>query len=262
MPRMRCDSVSDVSSSPPWSLHALMIWPGVGFGDHEVYRRAGDLHSACSAWPCGSRPGNDGSSDGWMFSILPYQRCTNSAVNSAVIGGRSVRPCVRPARAATPLRSRRDLGRLRCRSQRPSAARPHRPGWKLPQRSRPENLQPSRVDQRGHVEPRPEIRMATRRFIARDRGRCRPHDARPPPGSPRRAMDGLGRFRSTPLSPDRWHQLSRLRYHADAAVEDAVHLGLGDAAVPLQPVEHLQASRAGRCAAAQMCRAARAECCR
>ena len=165
---------------------------------------------ARSAWPCGSSPGNDGSSEGWILSIRPYQRCTNSAVNSRMKPARQISSirCWSSAACSTASKAARSLpnGLLSITSGRdargrwPFRARPHPRGWKSRPRSRPENPpQPRPRSSAAMFDPRPEIRIATRRFMAspsRDRdGRCRSRGARLRPGSPRRAMR-----RSRPLA--------------------------------------------------------------
>ena len=154
--------------------------PRIGLRDHEMHRRTGNLDTGLSAWPCGSRPGNDGSSDGWMLSILPYQRWTNSAVNSRMKPARQISStrCSSSAASSAVSNAARSLPNgllsmtsvampafLRCQARRASArleittaiSAGKSPAFAAASISA------------AMFDPRPEIRMATRRFIASPR---------------------------------------------------------------------------------------------
>ena len=119
--------------------------------------------------------------------------------------------------------------------------------WKRPARSRPDRPASFAASiSATMLEPRPEIRMATRlramRVTLRCRGgRCRSRAARP--SARRRARRAARR-----VSPSRLSTAATLSAargvdhgdHADAAVERAQHFRLGDAAGLRQPVEHRQ----------------------
>ena len=73
-----------------------------------------------------------------------------------------------------------------------SQDRRRRPGWKSRPRSRPGNLQPCSLDQRGHVRSAPgnqdgDAALHGSLTMPDRDDRYRPRDARPRPGSPRRA---------------------------------------------------------------------------
>ena len=214
MPRMRCDSVSAVSSSATWTAPCTTIGPASVSGITKCTVAPEILTPAASAWPCGSRPGNDGSSEGWMLSILPYQRCTNSAVNSRMNPPRQISSIffsssARCSIASKPARSLPNGLLSMTMVGTPLAAARSSPGASA-------RLEITATISAGKsaafaasisaamLDPRPEIRMAVRRFIARGRGgRCRSRGARPLPGSPLRAGRRSRRPRSGLPSPAR-----------------------------------------------------------
>src|SRR4030088_3283796 len=176
MPRMRCDSVSAVSSSATGTAPCMMIGPASVSGITKCTVAPETFTPACNAGPCGSRPGNDGSSEGWMLSMLPYQRCTNSAVNSRMKPPRQIRStlCSSSADCRTFSNAARSLpnGLLSM----VSVATPLARAFSRPPAS--ERLEITTTISAGKsagraasinaamFDPRPEIRIATRRFMA------------------------------------------------------------------------------------------------
>src|SRR6186713_1591614 len=179
MPRMRWDSVSAVSSSATVTAPCMMMGPASVSGITKCTVAPEILTPACNAWPCGSRPGNDGSSEGWMLSILPYQHCTNSAVNSRMNPPRQIRSTLlsSSARCRTASKPARSLpnGLLSMTT----VGMPLASAFSSPAASA--RLEMTATISAGKsadfaasisaamFDPRPEIRMATRRFMASPR---------------------------------------------------------------------------------------------
>src|ERR1700712_5315693 len=173
-PRIRCDSVSAVSPSATTTAPCITIGPASVSGITKCTVAPEILTPAPSAWPCGSRPGKDGSSEGWMFSILPYQRCTNSAVNSRMNPPRQINStrCWSSAACSTASNAARSLpnGLLSI----DTVGMPLASAFCRPPAS--ERLEITTTISAGKslawaaaisaamFDPRPEIRMATRRF--------------------------------------------------------------------------------------------------
>src|SRR6266536_2566423 len=249
----RAASVSGVSSSATTTAPCITIGPASVSGITKCTVAPDNLTPACSAWPCGSRPGNDGSSEGCMLSILPYQRCTNSAVNSRMKPPRQIKSMFfsssrRCSAASKPARSLPN-GLLSMTSVgMPCAAALSRPAASV-------RLEITATISAGKsaffaasisaamFDPRPEIRMATRRFMV----------------SPRQIemavidhatlafrVDDFAeqRHRLAARREDLAHRIDRVCLHdgdhADAAIEGAQQLELGDAALLGQPFEHRQ----------------------
>src|SRR6266702_1979984 len=179
MPRMRFDSVSAVSSSATATAPCITIGPASVSGITKCTVAPEILTPADSAWPCGSRPGNDGSKEGWMLSIRPYQRWTNSAVNSGMnpprqISSTFLSSSTRCSIASKPARSLPNGLLSMTVVGIPLAAAFSRP----PASARLEMTVTISAGKSAALadsisaamfEPRPEIRMATRRFMASPR---------------------------------------------------------------------------------------------
>src|SRR5260221_1044251 len=257
MPRMRAASVSAVSSSATTTAPCIRTGPASVSGITKCTVAPEILTPAASAWPCGSRPGNDGSSEGWMLSILPYQRWTNSAVNSRMNPPRQISSTLsssscrcsitsKPARSLpNGLLSMTVVGI-------PSAAAFSRP----PASARLEITVTISAGKSAALaasisaamfEPRPEIRMATRRFMASPR--------KVPMAVIDHAMLALMVILRRNYFAEQRHALAACgenlgdlvdrvgfhdRDHADAAVEGAQQFQFGDAALFRQPFEHRQ----------------------
>src|SRR6267154_741040 len=253
MPRMRSESVSAVSSSATATAPCIRIGPASVSGITKCTVAPEILTPAPSAWPCGSRPGNDGSSEGWMLSIRPYQRWTNSAVNSRMNPPRQISSTFFASSACCSITSKpaRSLpnGLLSMTVVgTPWAAAFSRP----PASARLEMTVTISAGKSGALaasisaamfDPRPEIRMATRRFMA----------------SPRKIQMTVIDHAVLALSRDHFaeqdyalaafgenlrHLFDRFSFHdrdhADAAVEGAQQFEVGDAPLFRQPFEHRQ----------------------
>src|SRR5882757_8435393 len=257
MPRMRAASVSAVSSSATATAPCITIGPASVSGMTKCTVAPEILTPAASAWPCGSRPGNDGSSEGWMLSILPYQRRTNSAVNSRMKPPRQISSIFssssrRCSTASKPARSLPNGLLSMTVVAMPCAAAFSRP----PASARLEMTVTISAGKSGAFaasisaamfEPRPEIRMATRRFMASPRevqmtvidhamlalmvSLRRDHLA-----EQRHALAARGENLGDLIDGVRLDDGD----HADAAVEGAQQFELGNAALLGQPFEHRQ----------------------
>src|SRR6476659_1622369 len=253
MRRMRAASVAAVSSSATATAPCITIGPASVSGITKCTVAPEIFTPAESAWPCGSRPGNDGSSEGWMLSILPYQRWTKSAVNSRMNPARQINSTLfsSSARCSTTSKPPRSLpnGLLSMTVVgMPCAAAFSRP----PASARLEITVTISAGKSGALaasinaaifDPRPEIRMATRRFMR----------------SPRKVQMTVIDYAMLALGLDHLTQqgnalaafgenprdlFGRVRFHdrdhADAAVEGAQQFEFGDAALLGQPFEHRQ----------------------
>src|SRR5258708_18819272 len=251
--RILAASVSGVSSSRTATAPCIRIGPASVSGITKWTVAPEIFTPARNAWPCGSRPGNDGSSEGWMLSILPYQRCTKPAVNSRMKPAKqisSTRCCSNAAcnAASTPARSLPN-GLLSMTT----AGMPAAPALSSPPASA--RLATTTATSAGKssaaaawisaamLDPRPEIRMAVRRFMPSPRqiemavidhaifGGARDHFAEPHDGLAGRGEnlgDVAGRIRLDDGD------------HADTAVEGAQQFKFRHAALLGQPFEHRQ----------------------
>src|SRR5579883_1297615 len=131
---------------------------------------------ARKAWPCGSSPGKDGSSDGWMLSIRPCQRCTNAAVNSRMKPARQISstPCASSTACSAVSKPARSLpnGLLSTTTVgAPAALALSSPAASARLEtttaiSAGKSAAAAALSSAAMLEPRPEMRMATRRFVA------------------------------------------------------------------------------------------------
>src|SRR6202045_1657361 len=188
-----------------------------------------------------------------MLSILPYQRRTNSADNNRMKPARQTRSilCWVRADCRTASKPARSLpnGLLSMVSVATPLARA------LSRPKAPERLEMTTTISAGKscslaasiradmFDPRPEIRMATRRFIA--------SPAQIKMAVVSHAVLACGRDHLTQqghglaaLGQNRGDLFDRIRFddgdHADAAVEGAQQFEFGDAALLCQPLEHRQ----------------------
>src|ERR1700694_3629093 len=177
--RIRSASVSGVSSSRSATAPCIRIGPASVSGMTKWTGGPDIFTPARSAWACGSRPGNDGSNEGWMLSIRPYQRCTNSAVNNRMKPPRQIRSilCWSSADCRTASNAARSLPKGLLSMV--TAGTPHALAFSRPPAS--ERLEITTAISAGKssaaaasmsaaiFDPRPEIRIATRRFMASPR---------------------------------------------------------------------------------------------
>src|SRR6201995_2822906 len=257
---MRCSTSSTRSASVSgvsWSLTAtapcIRIGPASVSGVTKCTVAPEILTPARNAWPCGSSPGKHGSSDGWMLSIRPYQRCTNSAVNSRMKPPRQISSTLCWSSAACRCASKAARSLPNGLLSIASAATPFSRAVRRPPASARlaitstisagKSFALAALISAAMLEPRPEIRMATRRFVIL----CRQiemavidhavvafgldHFA-----EQRNALAGLGE--------DIGHLLDGIRLddrdHANPAIERAQQFEFGDAALRRQPFEHRQ----------------------
>src|SRR5665213_2166523 len=240
---IRAASVSGVSSSRTATAPCIRIGPASVSGITKCTVAPEILTPAASAWPCGSSPGNDGSKEGWMLSIRPYQRCTNSAVSNRMKPPRQISStlCWSSADCSTASKPARSLpnGLLSMVSVAiPLASALARP----PASARLEITTTISAGKSAALaasisaamfDPRPEIRMATRRFMAHPERSISPfkiemtvidHAMLAVGGDhfaqQRDALAGLGENVRYRLDGIRLHD----RDHADAAVESAQQL--------------------------------------
>src|ERR1700716_3752910 len=188
-----------------------------------------------------------------MLSMLPYQRCTNSAVNSRMKPPRQIRSalCSSSADCRTASNAARSLpnGLLSM----VSVATPLARALSRPPAS--ERLEITTTISAGKsaaaaasinaaiFDPRPEIRIATRRFMASP---CQIEvtvidhavfaGGRYHLAQQRNALAAFGEYPGDLLDRIRCHDGD----HADAAVEGAQQFEFGDAALLCQPLEHWQ----------------------
>src|ERR1700730_16225278 len=251
--RIREASVSAVSSSCTATAPCIRIGPASVSGITKCTVAPEIFTPARSAWPWGSRPGNEGSSEGWMLSIRPYQRCTNSAVNSRMKPPRQISStrCWSSAACRTASNAARSppngllsidtvgmpLASAFCR---PPASERLEITTTI---SAGKSLAWAAAISAAMFDPRPEIRMAMRRFKVSpcqiemtiiDHAMFAPgcyHFAqeRHALAAPRENVGDL---------------FNRIRLddgdHADATVEGAQQFEFGDAALLGQPFEHRQ----------------------
>src|SRR6185437_6479022 len=250
---MRAASVSGVSPSSTETTPCITIGPASVCGMTKCTVAPDTLTPARSAWACGSRPGNDGSRDGWMLSILPYQRCTNSAVNSRMKPPRQINSTLCWSSAACRCASNAARSLPNGLLSMASAATPFSRAVARPPASARlaitstisagKSFALAALISAAMLEPRPEIRMATRRFVILDRQiemavidhavlAFSPDDF----AEQRDGLAGFGEHLGHLLDGVRPDD----RDHADAAVEGAQQLELGDAALRRQPFEHRQ----------------------
>src|SRR6267154_2521445 len=212
MPRMRSESVSAVSLSATATAPCIRIGPASVSGVTKCTVAPEILTPAPSAWPCGSRPGNDGS-----ITSKPARSLPNGLLSMTVVGMPWAAAFSRPpASARLEMTVTISAGKSGALAASISAAM---------------------------FDPRPEIRMATRRFMA----------------SPRKIQMTVIDHAVLALSRDHFaeqdyalaafgknlrHLFDRFgfhdRDHADAAVEGAQQFEVGDAPLFRQPFEHRQ----------------------
>ena len=236
---------------------------------------------AASARAWVSRPLNAGSSAGWMLSMPALPLPTNHGVSSRMKPARQTisiscalrtSPAARARMPRDPCRTAGDRRRRwRCR-RRPRAASPsrRRARWRRRARSRPDNVGSFAASiSATMLEPRPEIRMATRLRAMRRHRRCRACRCSSRAACPWRRRRPRRAART--VSPSRFEHrgdrvgLARLdhRDHADAAIEGAQHFRLGDVAGRARATGTPAAPARGRDRCGRRVRsAARAECCR
>src|SRR6266481_3169687 len=255
--RIRSDRVSRVSRSLTGTAPCITTGPASVSGITKWTVAPEIFTPARSAWPCGSRPGKEGSKEGWMLSIRPYQRLANSAVNRRINPPRQISsmPCpssVDCKTASNPARlppngllSMTRVGiPLALAFARPSASARFEITSAI---SAGKSARLAAWINATIFEPRPEIRMATRRFIA----------------SPRqievtiidhamfaRGLDYFTQQRDAfaAVLENAGDLFDRVRLHdrnhADAAIEGAQQFEFGDAAPLREPFEHRQHRKA------------------
>src|SRR6185312_8988015 len=209
---------------------------------------------ALSAWPCGSSPGNDGSSDGWMLSILPYQRCTKLAVNNRMNPARQINSIRHSSSVACNAASKPARSLPNGLLSTTAVGTPAALAFSRPAASARFEITTAISAGKSFeaaaawisaamFETRPEIRMGTRRFM----------------GSPGKvemavvddAMLARGRnhfaeqgHSFAARAEDRTDRVDRIRAddrdHADAAVEGPQEFELGNAPLLRQPFEDRQ----------------------
>src|ERR1700722_18943598 len=211
------------------------------------------LPPARNAGACGSSPGNDGSSDGWIFSIFPYQRCTNPAVNSFMKPPRQINStlCSSNADCSTASNAARSLpnGLLsmvtvatpfsRAVARPPASARLEITSTI----SAGKSAGLAALISAAMLESRPEIRMATRRFVILA---CQIEVTVIDHAVAVFRLDDLTEQRDSlaGLGEHLAHRFDRVRFddrdHADAAIKRSQQFEFGDAALRRQPFEHRQ----------------------
>src|SRR5882757_50016 len=252
-PKIRAANVSGVSSSRTATAPCITIGPASVSGMTKCTVAPEIFTPARSAWPWGSRPGNEGSSEGWILSIRPNQRCTNSAVNSRMKPPRQINStrCWSSADCSTASNAARSapngllsidtvgmpLASAFCKP--PASARLEI----TTTISAGKSLASAAAISAAMFDPRPEIRMATRRFMVSP---CQiemtiiDH-----------AMFALGgnhfaqkRHGLAALRQNVGNLFNRIRPddgdHADAAFEGAQQFEFGDDDLSGQPFEHRQ----------------------
>src|ERR1700676_3642735 len=257
--RIRATSVAGVSSSRTATAPCIRIGPASVSGMTK-WTVAPDIFTpARSAWPCGSRPGNDGSNEGWMLSIRPYQRCTNSAVNKRMKPPRQIKSilCWSSEDCTAISKAERSLPKgllLMVTVGTPLALAFSRP----PASERLEITTAISAGKSSSLaawikaamfDPRPEIRIATRRFMAS------PCEIDAPCEIEMAVIDHAVFARGRDHLAQQRHALAALREnvgdlfdraglhdgdHADAAVEGAQQFEFGDAPLLCQPLEDRQ----------------------
>src|SRR3984957_4656178 len=251
--RMRAASVSAVSSSKTATAPCIKIGPASVSGVTKCTVAPDIFTPARSACACGSRPGNDGSSEGWMLSMRPCQRWTNSAVNNRMKPPRQIRSTLcwssADCRAASNAARSRPNGLLSMAS---AAMPPARAFSRPPASARLEittaisagkSAARAASISAAMFDPRPEIRMATRSFMALT---CKIEMTVIDHAVFAGGRDHLAQQRDT-LAAFGEHVADRFDRvglhdgdHADAAVEGAQQFEFGDAALLRQPFEHRQ----------------------
>src|SRR4051812_4473657 len=253
MLRMRAERVSAVSPSVTATAPCITIGPASVSGITKCTVAPEILTPALSAWPCGSSPGNDGNSEGWMLSILPCQRCTNSVVNSRMNPPRQISSTFFSSSARCSIASNAARSFPKGLLSITVVGMPCAAAFSSPPASvRLEITTTISAGKSGVLaasisaamfDPRPEIRIATRRFMV----------------SPREIKvtvidHAMLAWRADHFA-ERRHGLAACREqlghlfdrislhdgdHADPAIEGAQQLEFGDPALLRQPFEHRQ----------------------
>src|SRR5258707_2419967 len=251
--RIRAASVSGVSSSRTATASCIRTGPASVSGMTKCTVAPDIFTPARSAWACGSRPGNDGSNEGWMLSIRPYQRCTNSAVNNRMKPPRQIRSilCCSSADCRTASKAARSLPKGLLSMV--TAGTPQARAFSRPPAS--DRLEITTAISAGKssaaaarisaamFDPRPEIRIATRRFMASP---CQIEMTVIDYAMFTRGRDHLAQKHKAlaALRENVGDLLDGIRLydgdHADAAIEGAQQFEFGDAPLLCQPFEDRQ----------------------
>ena len=179
---MRCSTASTRAASVSARVagkhrHALLRDDRAGIESparRSAPSRRAALRRRASARACVSRPVKAGSSDGWMLIMRPRQRSTNHGVSRRMKPGKAddLDAVLAPAPPAPRGRTLRDPCRTAC-ARRTAVAMPGfacarkpagiRRRWTAPARFRPDSPAPCAASiSAAMLEPRPEIRIATR----------------------------------------------------------------------------------------------------
>src|SRR5258708_2872602 len=257
--RIRAASVSGVSSSRTATAPCIRTGPASVSGMTKCTVAPDIFTPARSAWACGSRPGNDGSNEGWMLSIRPYQRCTNSAVNNRMKPPRQIRSMLYSSSADCKTASKAERSLPKGLLSMVTVGTPLALAFSRPPASA--RLEITTAISAGKssslaasinaamFDPRPEIRIATRRFMAAPCESISPCEIKMTVVDHARfarsrdhlaqkydAFAALRKYLGDPLDCIRLHDGD----HADAAVEGAQQFEFGDAPLLCQPFEDRQ----------------------